>query len=225
MPKFIAYYRVSTKRQGQSGLGLEAQQATVAAYLRSVPNSKLVEEFKEIESGKHKDRPQLLAALASCRVHGAVLLIAKLDRLSRNLAFTSAMMESGVEFICCDNPHANRLTIHLLAAIAEHEALMISERTRAALAAAKRRGIVLGGDRGNCAAIARKGNRASAKVRSSAAQRRASDLLPVIEGIRAAGAASLREIAAGLNSRGIATAQGGQWGAVQVQRVLAAVTA
>jgi len=221
MQKYIAYHRVSTKKQGKSGLGLEAQRDTASAYLRTVPNSKLVAEFIEVEHGTRKGnhRPELAKTLAACRVHGAVLLIAKLDRLARNVAFTSNLMESGVEFICCDNPHANRLTIHILAAIAEDEAVRISDRTRQALAAARRRGVQLGGDRGNCAAIAKKGNRASARVRSEAAQRRASDLLPVIESIKAEGAQSLRQIADGLNQRGITTVRGGEWSAVQVMRV------
>lgn len=222
VPQFIAYYRVSTKRQGQSGLGLEAQIESVSAYLASV-NGKLVAEFTEVEHGTRKGnhRPQLAAALAACRIHNATLIIAKLDRLARNVLFVSNLMESNVEFTACDFPKANRLTVHILASVAEHEAEMISARTKAALAAAKRRGVVLGGDRGNTHLIYRKGNRASAKVRSEASQRRASDLLPVIESIRAEGAQSLRQIAAGLNQRGIATARGGEWSPAQVMRVLA----
>jgi DNA invertase Pin-like site-specific DNA recombinase len=226
MQKFIAYYRVSTKKQGRSGLGLEAQKDAVTAYLQSV-NGALVEEFIEVEHGTRKGngRPQLAAALASCRVHGATLCIAKLDRLARNVAFISNLMESHVEFCACDFPQANRLTIHILAAIAEHEAEMISARTKAALAAAKRRGVALGGDRGNCTLIARKGNRVSALVRSETAQRRAADLLPVIEALRAEGAQSLRQIAAGLNQRGILTARGGEWSPAQVMRIMEHSTA
>lgn len=221
MLKFIAYYRVSTKRQGQSGLGLDAQREAVANYLASV-KGKLVADFTEVEHGTRKgnNRPQLAGALAQCRIHSATLIIAKLDRLARNVAFVSHLMESGCEFTACDFPQANRLTIHILAAVAEHEAEMISARTKLALAAAKRKGTVLGGDRGNTHLIYRKGNRASAKVRSEQAQRRASDLLPVIEAIRAEGAGSLRQIAAGLNQRGIATARGCEWSAVQVARIV-----
>lgn len=217
--KYIAYYRVSTKRQGLSGLGLEAQKESVATYLSG--KGKLVAEFTEVEHGTRKGnhRPQLAAALAQCRIHGATLIIAKLDRLARNVAFTSNLMESSVEFVCCDMPSANRFTIHVLAAAAEHEAEMISTRTKLALAAAKRRGIQLGGDRGNTHLIYRKGNKASAKVRGELAQRRATDLLPVIEAIKAEGAASLREIAEGLNLRNIPTARGGEWSAVQVLRI------
>lgn len=221
MHKFIAYYRVSTKKQGQSGLGLEAQQHTASAYLRTVPNSKLVAEFVEVEHGTRKGnhRPKLAEALAACRVHGATLLIAKLDRLARNVAFTSNLMECGVPFVCCDNPNATPLTIHILAAVAEDEAQRISERTKLALAAAKRRGVVLGGDRGNCAQIARKGNRASALARSEAAAQRARDLQPIIAELRASGATSLAQIANGLNQRGISTPRGCQWSAAQVYRI------
>lgn len=120
---FIAYYRVSTKRQGRSGLGLEAQREAVAGHLAAHPG-RLVKEFTEVEHGTRRGngRPQLAAALPACRVHGATLIIAKLDRLARNVAFTSNLMESGVEFTAVDFPQANRLTIHILAAIAEHEA-------------------------------------------------------------------------------------------------------
>jgi DNA invertase Pin-like site-specific DNA recombinase len=219
--RFIAYYRVSTKRQGLSGLGLDAQRESVAAYLAGV-RGHLVEEFTEVEHGTRKGnhRPQLAAALAQCRIHGATLIIAKLDRLARNVAFTSNLMESSVEFVACDYPQANRLTIHILATVAEHEAEMISTRTKLALAVAKRKGTVLGGDRGNTHLIYRKGNRASAKVRSEKAQRRSADLAPVIAAIKAEGAGSLRQIAATLNQRGIPTARGGEWSAVQVSRVV-----
>ncbi len=188
---------------------------------------KLIAEFEETESGTRKGnhRPQLAAALAQCRVHGATLIIAKLDRLARNVAFTSNLMESSVEFVACDYPEANRLTIHIMAAMAEHEAEMISTRTKLALAQSKK---VLGGDRGNLLKRAkgsreitqRIGSRLGNAVRSESAQRRAADLLPVIDAIKADGAVSLRDIAAGLNQRGIPTARGGEWSAVQVARVM-----
>src|SRR5580704_1542251 len=143
---FVAYYRVSTQRQGRSGLGLEAQQKAVRDYLNG-GDWRMVGEFVEVESGRRKDRPRLAEALSMCRVHGAKLIIAKLDRLARNVAFISTLMDSGVDFEAADFPQANRLTIHILAAVAEHEARMISERTKAALAAAKRRGVKLGGHR------------------------------------------------------------------------------
>lgn len=129
--KYVAYFRVSTQRQGQSGLGLEGQQAAVAAFCEPL------ESFTEVESGKRSDRPELARAIAACKRLGATLVIAKLDRLARNVHFVSGLMESGVEFIACDNPNANRLTVHILAAVAEDEARRISERTKAALAAAR----------------------------------------------------------------------------------------
>jgi DNA invertase Pin-like site-specific DNA recombinase len=127
--KFIAYFRVSTDRQGKSGLGLEAQREAVLAYLNG-GSWTMVAEFTEIESGKHADRPQLAAALAACKKHKAKLVIAKLDRLSRNLAFIATLMDSGVEFVAVDNPHANKLTVHILAAVAQHEREAIAQRTR-----------------------------------------------------------------------------------------------
>lgn len=219
---FIAYFRVSTKRQGKSGLGLEGQQDTATTYLRSVPDSKLISEYVEIEHGTRKgnDRPKLAEALAACRVHKATLLISKLDRLSRNVMFLSTMMESGVEFVCCDNPNATRLTIHILAAVAEDEATRISERTKAALAAAKRRGVILGGSRGKQThAQLLTANKASGAVRSAAAAQRARDLAPVIEELKQNGAVSLAQIADGLNGRGIVTARGLEWSATQVLRL------
>jgi DNA invertase Pin-like site-specific DNA recombinase len=214
--RYIAYYRVSTVRQGKSGLGIEAQKQAVSQHLNG---QKPISEFVEVESGRRSDRPQLAAALAACRVHKAVLVIAKLDRLARNVAFVSSLMEAGVEFEACDFPQANRLTIHILAAVAEHEARMISDRTRAALAAAKARGRVLGGFRGRTGAAT---DLAKARaVRSAKAQERAVDLASTIEELRLAGAHSLRSIAAGLNSRGIVAARGGQWSAAQLRNVLA----
>lgn len=221
MQKYIGYFRVSTKRQGLSGLGLEAQRQAVTTYLASV-HGQLVSEFVEVEHGTRKGnhRPQLATALAQCRIHGATLIIAKLDRLARNVAFVSNLMESNVEFCACDYPQANRLTVHILASVAEHEAEMISTRTKLALQAAKRKGVVLGGDRGNCQAIYHKGAQVSAKVRAEHAQRRAADLLPVIEEVKASGAVTLRQIADALNQRGIATARGKEWSAMQVSRVM-----
>jgi DNA invertase Pin-like site-specific DNA recombinase len=216
--RFVAYYRVSTDRQGRSGLGLEAQQEAVRSYLDG-GSWQLVDEVVEVESGKRNDRPKLAEALKLCRLHGATLIIAKLDRLARNVAFVSNLMESGVDFVAVDFPQANRLTVHILAAVAEHEAAMISQRTRAALAAAKARGRKLGGDRGNIAAISGLGNQVSAVVRGQRANKRAGDLVPVIRGMQAGGA-SLRQVAAELTRRGITAAQGGSWSAIQVKRVL-----
>ena len=219
--KFVAYYRVSTAKQGKSGLGLEAQKQAVTNYLNG-GRWKLVEEFVEVESGKRKDRPVLTEALALCRLHGATLLIAKLDRLARNVKFTATMMESSVKFTAVDFPDANNLTIHILAAVAEHEAAMISARTKAALAAARARGVVLGCGNDNIAAYAKRGAKASAKRRSADAEKRTTDLIPRINHYRSEGATTLRQIAARLNDEGIHTARGGVWSAVQVARVMKA---
>jgi DNA invertase Pin-like site-specific DNA recombinase len=217
--KFVAYYRVSTARQGQSGLGLEVQQEAVRTHLNG-GNWSLVAEVIEVESGKRNDRPKLAEALRLCRLHGATLIIAKLDRLARNVAFISNLMESGVEFTAVDFPQANRLTVHILAAVAEHEREMIAARTKAALGAAKARGTKLGGDRGNFATIRDKGNPVSVAIRSAKADKRAADIAPVIRELQGSGA-SLRTIAAELTQRGIETPRkGGTWSATQVKRVL-----
>src|SRR6516162_2595814 len=144
--KWISYLRVSTDRQGKSGLGLEAQRSAVADYLNGGSWS-LVKEFLEVESGKRSDRPMLADAIKACREYGAKLVIAKLDRLSRDAHFLLGLEEAGVDFVAADMPNANRLTVGIMAMVAEDEALRISERTKAALAAAKRRGVKLGGDR------------------------------------------------------------------------------
>ena len=220
---FVSYLRVSTARQGASGLGLEAQREAVTRFL-SAAGGKLVQEVIEIESGKKNDRPKLAEAIRLCRVHRATLIIAKFDRLARNLHFISGLMEAGIRFTAVDNPSANELTVHILAAVAQSEAKAISERTKAALGAAKARGIKLGGLRGPAAqfaALSRKGSAAGAAVRCAKATKRLEDLVPVLAHIREEGAMSLRTIAAQLNSRGIETPRGGEWSAVQVRRVLA----
>ncbi len=217
--KFVAYYRVSTARQGSSGLGLEAQRKAVEDYLNGGSWS-LIDEFVEVESGKRNDRPKLQEALRLARLHGATLIIAKLDRLARNVAFISNLMESGVEFVAVDFPQANRLTVHVLAAVAEHEAAMIASRTKAALASAKARGQRLGGDRGNFSSIRDRGNPASVAIRSAKASKRAGDLIPLIRQLQSSGA-SLHGIAAELTRRGVETPRkGGVWRAVQVNRIL-----
>jgi DNA invertase Pin-like site-specific DNA recombinase len=216
MMKFVAYYRVSTDKQGKSGLGLEAQRAAVLAHLNG---GQPLTEFTEVESGGRKDRPQLQAALAACRRHKGRLIIAKLDRLSRSVAFISALLEAGVDFVACDMPMANKLTIHILAAVAEHEREMISARTKAALAAAKRRGVRLGSPRPEPGAAA--GSARGASARALEAQRHALAVLPVIAEIKRAGTDTLAGIAAALNERGVASARGGAWSASTVARVLA----
>lgn len=220
--KFISYLRVSTARQGASGLGLEAQREAVSRYLNG-GKWQLVQEIVEVESGRRNDRPAIAEALRLCRLHKATLVIAKLDRLARNVHFISSLMESGVDFVACDFPEANRLTVHILAAVAEHEAAMISSRTKAALNAAKARGVTLGGQRGSIermASMAAKGTRISAIVRGELSTKRRADLFPVIQGLRSGGAISLRAIADGLNSAGLTTARGGQWSGTQVMREL-----
>jgi DNA invertase Pin-like site-specific DNA recombinase len=215
---FVSYLRVSTAQQGVSGLGLEAQREAVASYLNG-GNWTLVKEVVEVESGKRNDRVALAGALKLCRQQKATLVIAKLDRLARNVHFISGLMESGVEFVAVDMPEANRFVVHIMAAVAEQEALAISKRTKAALAAAKVRGTKLGGRRVSAerfAEIAADGRKAWSEM---AGKGRAS-ILPVIEEVRAGGATSLRQIAAELNSRGEMTPRGAQWSAVQVMRVL-----
>jgi DNA invertase Pin-like site-specific DNA recombinase len=209
MTAFIAYYRVSTDRQGASGLGLEAQRAAV---LRHIGTGQPAAEFTEVESGKkHTNRPQLLAALQECRRRKATLVIAKLDRLGRNVAFISTLMESGADFVCCDNPHANRLMLHMLAAFAEHEQEQISRRTKEALAAAKRRGVKLGNPRALAAL-----EKANAVHR---ARRPAPEVLNIMRGLEGQGM-GYRAIARELNRLNIRTGRGCQWYDVTVKAAL-----
>jgi len=217
--RLIAYYRVSTVRQGRSGLGLEAQREAVARHVRSVGAPDLVAEYREVETGKRDDRPQLAAALAACRVLGCILVIAKLDRLSRNAAFLINLESSGVEFVAADMPHANRLTIHLMAILAQHERELISKRTTEALAAAKARGVVLGGARNpqGYAASAR----AAAAVRSVQAREWAASVAPYLREAANAGSRTLTALAADMAARGVRTPSGrGRWHATTVRRAL-----
>jgi DNA invertase Pin-like site-specific DNA recombinase len=215
--KFVAYYRVSTTGQGVSGLGLEAQREAVERYLNGGSWS-LIEAFTEVETGKGSNaldrRPQLKAALAYARKHKATLVIAKLDRLARNVHFISGLMETGVEFVAADRPDADRFTLHLEAALAEREARVISERTKAALAAAKRRGVVLGAN-GRTLAVR---NRAEAVERVAPMAGRLTALRG--EGL------SLRRIASTLNAEGVSPpgASGGVWHPATVQRALERVS-
>jgi DNA invertase Pin-like site-specific DNA recombinase len=219
--KFVSYLRVSTQKQGKSGLGLEAQREAVAGYLNG-GRWALIGELVEVESGKRSDRPELARALSMCRLHKATLLVAKLDRLSRNVAFISALMESGVKFVAADLPQANELTVHILAAMAEYEAKAISARTKAALAAAKARGTVLGGLRWDITKVAAKGRRMALQTRRENAAKYRADVLPVIEDKRRQGAVTLRAIAEALNADGTPAPRGGSWSAVQVSRILSA---
>lgn len=219
--QFVAYYRVSTARQGKSGLGLDAQKRAVADFLNG-GSWQLMAEFVEVESGKADDRPELEQALAMCELTNATLVVAKLDRLSRNLAFLARLQESGARFVAADMPEANELTIHIMAAVAQAERKAISKRTTEALAAAKARGVRLGGNRGNLHDL-RKGPARSAEVRTRQSKERAAKVRRQIEAITAAGeGTSLRAIAAALNDRGITAPRGGRWHAAQVKAVLRA---
>jgi DNA invertase Pin-like site-specific DNA recombinase len=216
---FIAYYRVSTDRQGRSGLGLDAQRKAVMDYLNG-GDWQMTGEFTEVESGKRSDRPELAKALEACRRQKAKLVIAKLDRLARNVAFISGLMESKVDFVAADMPEANKLTVHIMAAMAEHEREQISARTKAALAAAKVRGKKLGwaipGREHEQRHAARKG----VSVRLRQADIFAANVLPIVRDIEAAGITTLMGIAEALNARGIRTARGGRWHATTVKNVL-----
>ena len=219
--KFVAYYRVSTARQGRSGLGLDAQQKAVTDYLNG-GRWTLLRELVEVESGKHNDRPELAKALHLCRVTGATLVIAKLDRLSRNAAFLLTLKDSGVKFVAADMPDANTLTIGVMALVAQNEREAISRRTREALAAAKRRGVKLGNPHGARALLrARKGNRAAIQAVRVRADQHAQELRPVVDDLKAEGIVSLEGIAAALNERGMQTPRGGRWYATSVRNLLA----
>jgi len=212
--KFIAYFRVSTQKQGASGLGLDAQKEAVGRFLNS-GKWELVAEYQEVETGKGCDalakRPQLKAALAACRKEGATLIIAKLDRLARNVHFVSGLMESKVKFVACDMPEANELTIHIMAAFAEHEAKRISQRTKDALAIAKSRGIVLG--KAGAANL-----RPNIEARQKTAAQFAESCRSLFENMKSRGL-SQRQMAIELNCFGIKTAKGGIWQLTQVQRI------
>jgi DNA invertase Pin-like site-specific DNA recombinase len=210
MTRFVAYYRVSTDKQGKSGLGLDAQRQAVVGFVAG--RGEIVAEHTEIESTRNK-RPELHAALDSCRKHRATLLIARLDRLARNVAFISNLMESRVDFLAVDMPEANRLTIHILAAVAEYEREMISKRTRAALQAAKARGTTLGNPNPLPAS-----RLAIAALKARAGQFHAT-VNPLIQNLRRQGY-SLARIAGELNDRHVPTARGGMWYPATVRNIL-----
>ena len=220
---FVAYYRVSTERQGRSGLGLAAQRKAVEDFLNG-GNWRLVAEFTEIESGKQSDRPALAKAFQACRLRRAKLVIAKLDRLSRDAHFLLGLEKAGVDFVAAEIPTANRLTVGILAMVADEERRMISKRTKEALAATKARGVALGGNRGSI--ISAEAREISRKARRETSEARAADLAPVIAELQAAGLESLGALARGLNERGIPMARGStKWTPVQVSRVLARLPA
>jgi DNA invertase Pin-like site-specific DNA recombinase len=215
--QFVTYFRVSTARQGLSGLGLDAQRQTVAQYL-ACGNRVSLAEFVEVETGKGANaldkRPQLRMALEICKKSGATLLIAKLDRLARNVHFVSGLMESKVKFVACDLPEANQLTIHIMAAFAEHEARRISERTRDALAAAKARGVVLG-------ATGPANLKQHTQERQNAAKVFSARLMPLLKGFAVQGL-TRRAMVVQLNDLGIRTPMGRAWSVSQVQRLMVA---
>lgn len=212
MRSYISYCRVSTNKQEASGLGLEAQQEAVRRYIESVNGLHLAEHI-EVESGKSATRPVLAAAIAACRGKRAILVIAKLDRLSRSVSFTSGLMESDIEFIACDMPAANRFMLHLMSAFAEYEREQISCRTKAALAAAKARGVALGSYGKHLAAS----NRAAADTFAETLRG------PVME-LLGKKATRLQDFADGLNAAGLQTREGSKWGPTSVRRVLCRLT-
>lgn len=209
---YVSYLRVSTDRQGLSGLGLEGQRAAIERYA-ALCSGQVIAEKVEVESGKRADRPVLEEAIALCRRKKATLLVAKLDRLSRTVSFMSRLIETGVDFVAVDNPHANKLLIHVLSAFAEHERDLIAARTKSALAAAKARGVRLGNPR--IADVRKLGT----LTLQANADDYSENVGPVIQQIRASGVTTYQGIAAALTARGIATARGGQWHAASVRNV------
>jgi DNA invertase Pin-like site-specific DNA recombinase len=215
--RYIAYYRVSTERQGRSGLGLEAQQHAVAEFLRSTGGT-LHSEFTEVQSGKDNFRPKLTEALKLCRLTNSTLLIAKLDRLSRNAAFLLTLQAAGVRFVAADMPDMNETVVGIMAVIAQGERKAISDRTKAALAAAKARGVKLGNP--SLKPGTKRMARDASKAAQAAAKKRAEELRELVEDARSKGAATLRAIADHMNERGIATPRGGRWAPASVSRLL-----
>ncbi len=221
--KFISYLRVSTDKQGRNGLGMEAQRKAVEDYLDG-GKWELLAEYVEVESGKRDTRPELRKALHHAKVTGATLVIAKLDRLSRNARFLLELQEAGTKFVCADMPDANNLTIGILALVAQQEREATSRRTKEALAAAKARGVKLGNPNG-AKHLREYGNAAGVAALKAKAAERAEDLRPVVDDIQAAGTTSIRGLAMELNRRGILTPRGGQWHATSAARLLARLTA
>jgi DNA invertase Pin-like site-specific DNA recombinase len=225
MQKLVSYIRVSTSRQGSSGLGLDAQRQAVKQYAATT-GATITKTCTEVETGKLNTRPELTKALHLAKVTGATLVIAKLDRLSRNAAFLMALQDAGVKFIAADMPQANNLTIGIMALVAQQEAEAISRRTKEALQQAKERlakeGRRLGNPNGAAALLrAAKGNTAAVSAIKAKAANHAANLLPVIEVLRAEGITSLGGIASELNERGMLTPRGGKWHKTSVSNLLA----
>lgn len=218
---YVAYYRVSTAKQGRSGLGLEAQEAAVAAFIGSKgTDAKLLASHTEVESGKRDDRPELARAMEHARLTGATLLIAKLDRLSRDAHFLLGLQKAGVEFTACDMPHADKFTVGIMAMVAQKEREAISQRTKEALAAAKARGVKLGNPNG-AGHLRGLGNEAAAAALREGAQARADGLAGIIAALRERGVTSANGLAKALNEAHIATPRGGRWTARSVLNVMA----
>ena len=236
--KVVLYFRVSTAAQGRSGLGLEAQRAAVSSFC-GARGCDVLAEFVEVESGKRADRPELTAALHRAKVTGATLVVAKLDRLSRNVAFLATLQDSRVKFLAADMPEANELTVHIMAAMAQAERKAISARTKAALQAAKDRGTWtkadgsaykagkrLGNPNGaEALRRAAKGNTAAVTALKDDANRHAADLAPIVSELRQGGITSLPAIAKALNERHMATPRGGKWHPSSVKNLLARIDA
>jgi DNA invertase Pin-like site-specific DNA recombinase len=222
-PRFVAYYRVSTAQQGRSEFGLEAQREAVRVFIGGSRGA-LAEEFTEVETGKNADRPQLSRALEACRLTGAVLVIAKLDRLSRDAHFLLGLEKAGVEFVAADMPNANRLTVRLMAVIAQGEREMISARTKAALAAARARGTKLGGNRGGPKVDCAMGR--AARIRAADEYARKVGPIALAAWQEVGGAkVSFGRAAAVLKERGIRTPRGGQWTRAAVRSLIQSHTA
>ncbi len=216
---YISYCRVSTLRQGASGLGLAAQQAAITSYVQDGAWER-VAEFIEVESGKKNERPKLQEALALCRRTGATLVIAKLDRLARNVAFISRLMETSVDFVAVDFPEANRLTVHILSAVAEYEGRMISDRTKAGLTMAKAKGVKLGRPENATPEGRAKGTARAVASKVAKADKFAKEMMPVITAYEREGL-NLLQIARKLNSSHLQTARGkrGSWTAQAVKNI------
>lgn len=221
MCKAVAYYRVSTDKQGRSGLGLAAQRFAVEELCRIRNWQLIAPPYEEIESGKRNDRPELLNAIERCRQTGATLVIAKLDRLSRNAAFLLTLRDSGVKFVAADMPDANELTIGIMALVAQQEREAISGRTKAALAAAKARGTRLGNPNGVAAFKGRIGSHAGAEALRRMADEHAELMRPVVERLQHEGHTSLGALSRKLNDEGMVTPRGGKWHASSVRNLLA----
>lgn len=219
--QIVTYHRVSTAKQGQSGLGLQAQASAIDQFVAS-RQAKVVGSFVEVESGKHNQRPELAKALHLAKVTGSTLVIAKLDRLSRNAAFLLTLRDSGVKFVAADMPDANDLTVGIMALVAQQEREAISRRTREALRAAKERGQRLGNPNGAAALKrAQKGNQAAVATIQRQADEHARNLAPVVAALQAEGHTSLGAMAQELNRRGMLTPRGGRWHKTSVKNLLA----